>query len=107
MLDSLIIPNLTTIDRNRINRKLEELDIEAKQLQAIITKKEFELERKTDELFNLTTIKHTLSNCLNLDTTDPTAYRETLHRLIQDITIYPTKFTFQFRWTPWAWEIDF
>ncbi len=41
-LDSLILPNLTTVDRRRINAKLEELDIEAKQLQTVLNKKEFE-----------------------------------------------------------------
>ena len=79
-LDSLIIPNLTTIDRKRINDKLGTLDTETKQLQAIITKKEFELTKKSDERFNLTTIKQAISDCLNLDTTEPTAYRETLRR---------------------------
>jgi hypothetical protein len=78
----------------------------ATQLQAIITKKEFELTKKVDERFNLLTIKQAMSDRLNLDTTDPTAYRDTLRRLIQDITVYPTKLTFQFRWIPWPWEID-
>jgi site-specific DNA recombinase len=105
-LDSLIIPNLTTIDRKRINEKLEELDTEIKQVQAIITKKDFELTQKTDEQFNLTAIKQSISACLTLDTADPTAYRDSLRHLIQDITIYPTKLTFQFRWMPWPWEID-
>lgn len=105
-LDSLIIPNLTTVDRKRINTKLEELETDTKQLQAIITKKQFELTQKTDELFNIGTIKHAISECIHLDTTDSTAYRERLRRLIQDITVYPTKLTFQFRWMPWPWEID-
>jgi chromosome segregation ATPase len=105
-LDSLILPNLTTVDRKRINSKLEELDIEAKQFQITINKKEFESNQKSQELFSLIDIKQAISECISLDTADLDTYRSSLKRLINTITVYPTKLTFQFRWIPWPWEID-
>ncbi len=105
-LDSLILPNLTTVDRRRINAKLEELDIEVKQLQTVLNKKEFERQQKADELFNLIEIKQFISECISLDSTDPVAYRASLQRLIDSITVYPSKLTVQFRWIPWTWEVD-
>jgi len=105
-LDSLILPNLTTVDRKRINSKLEELDIEAKQLQTVILKKEFEHHQKNNDLFNLMAIKHSISECIHLDSSDPAEYRQSLQRLIETTTVYPSRLTIQFRWMPWPWDID-
>ena len=85
---------------------MEELDIEAKQLQAVILKKEFEHHQKTDDFFDLMAIKHSISDCINLDSSDPAEYRQALQRIIETTTVYPSRLTIQFRWMPWPWDID-
>lgn len=105
-LDSLILPNLTTLDRKRIQEKLTELELETKQTQGVLSKKEFECRQKDDEKFNLSDIKQAISECQSLDITDPISYRDTLRKLIQDITVYPSRLTIQFRWIPWPFEYE-
>ncbi|NDC82586.1 hypothetical protein EB093_02840 [bacterium] len=104
--DSLTLPHLTTVDRKVVHSKLEELKIEAKQIQTVITKKEFEADQQSETLLDLILIKQHISEAISLDSSDIIHYRNALRRLIQDITVYPSKLTFQFRWIPWPWEID-
>jgi len=104
--DSLTLPHLTTVDRKVIHSKLEELKIEATQIQAVITKKEFEANQQSETLLDMIPIKQYVSEAISLDSSDVTGYRDSLRRLIDTITVYPTKLTFQFRWIPWPWEFN-
>lgn len=105
-LDSLILPNLTSLDRKRIQDKLAELELESKQTQGVLSKKEFECRQKGDEKLSLNEMKQGVYECMNLDASEAETYRAELRRLIEKVTIWPSRLSIQFHWMPWPFECE-
>jgi site-specific DNA recombinase len=104
-LDSLILGNFSAKERQRINTKLEELDLELKQVATQLQHHEFALTQKEAEKLSLAHIKHALMELQDLDSGDIAQFRTGLIEAIQKIIVYKTRLTFSFRFLPW--EIDF
>jgi len=105
-LDSLISGQYLSIERKRINEKIEELELEEKQLKAQMMKAEFEFTEKSDEKINLSQFKKSLIMFkTNQDTLTPPEFKTFLNTTIKEIHYFPDKLLITFRLLPWP--IDF
>ncbi len=59
-LDSLISGKFTSKERTHINKRLEDMEVEEKQIKGQLMKLEFEIVQKEDEKVDLTNFKHML-----------------------------------------------
>ncbi|MFH1428243.1 MAG: recombinase family protein, partial [Candidatus Margulisiibacteriota bacterium] len=105
-LDSLISSQFLSSERQRINDKLAELELEEKQIKANIYKQEFELNQKEGEQINITSFKQTLiSFRKDYETFSPVQLRNYLLNTLASITYYPEKLAIHFKHLPWP--VDF
>jgi site-specific DNA recombinase len=104
-LDSLILGNFSAKERHRINAKLEELDLELKQVNTQLQHHEFTLNQKESEKLSLAQIKHALMTLQDLNFEDSSKFRIGLNEAIKNIVVYKNRLKFSFRFLPW--EIDF
>jgi hypothetical protein len=104
-LNSLITASFSSKEKQRINTKLEELDLELKQLITQVQHAQFTLTQKESEKLNLSNIKFSLMSLQNLNPEEPEEFRNNLNTLIKAITVYKTKLTLSFHFLPW--ELDF
>jgi len=104
-LDSLILGNFSAKERHRINTKLEELDLEIKQVATQLQHHEFTLTQHESQKLTLAHIKHPLMDLQSLDPEDIDPFRIGLSDSIKKIVVHKTQLTFSFRFLPW--EIDF
>ncbi|MGE4170818.1 MAG: recombinase family protein [Candidatus Margulisiibacteriota bacterium] len=104
-LEALILPHLNQTERNRIEKKLQELDTHIAQLKTLLAKNELELNQKTEDLLDPLTIKRAISGCLNAHNLLPPEYKTFIQTTLVSVTITKTTLTFVFRWLPWPWEV--
>lgn len=106
-LDSLISSQFLSLERKKINDKLEALALEEKQTQALLYKKEFELSQKTSGQIDLTEFKQALvSFKKDYDTFSDEHLRNYLIRLLKEIVYSPDTTSLQFHLLPWPLEFE-
>ena len=106
-LDSLISSEFLSSERKKINSKLEELELEEKQIKAGIYKQQFEFSQKEDESIDLIALKASLIDFRkDYETFPPQQLRKYLITTIQEIKYYPDKLKIQFRKLPWPVEFQ-
>ena len=103
-LDSMITEKFSGKERDRINAKLDELDLALKQVTTQLQHHDFTLTQQESEKLNLPHIKQSLMQLQQLDASD-TDFREILNELIKGIVVYKVKLTFSLRFLPF--ELDF
>lgn len=105
-LDSLIRGQFLSSERQRINDRLAELDIEEKQAKATLYKHQFELTQKSEEKLNLTAFKKKLIQFKTdneiFQTEEVRAY---MNMLFSEILYHPDKISLSFRELPWPIEL--
>ena len=104
-LDSLITGKFAAKERQRINEKLESLDLEEKQLDTQLQHHDFSLRQLDNQKLDLSQIKHAIATLQGLDPDDTQSFRETLMALIKEITVYKTNLTMTFHFLPWPTDI--
>ena len=105
-LDSLISSQYLSSERQKISAKLEELELEEKQINAAIYKQQFELNQKDDELIDLIAIKTSLiAFRKDYEAFSPQQLRKYIMTTINEIKYSPNKLTVHFKQLPWP--IDF
>lgn len=105
-LDTLISNQYLSLERKKINDKLEELELEEKQTKAELYKQELAISQRVCEQIELTRFKQTLIT-LRRDYSELS--KDELHqyltKTIKEIIYSPNKLTLQFHLLPWP--LDF
>ncbi len=105
-LDSLIISQFMSNERELIKNKINELNLEEKQTQAEIYKHQFELNKKQEEIINKTDFKQLIiSFKADYETFNHEQLKEYLCINLQEIIYYPKKLAVRFRRL--SWSLDF
>ena len=104
-LDSLITGQFTAKERQRINTKLEELDLELKQVSTQLQHQEFTSSQQESNKVELARVKYDLAQLQELDSDNVTAFRAGLTEIIKGIVVNKTKLIFYLHVIPW--ELDF
>jgi site-specific DNA recombinase len=106
-LDSLISSQFLSTERKKINEKMEELELEEKQVKAIIYKQQFELNQKEATKIDLASFKQELITFRkDYDTYTPEELRRAILNLIKGITYHPDKLLIHFHRLPWPMEFS-
>jgi len=104
-LDSLISSQFATSEREKINKRIEEMELDEKQLKARQYKQEFELAKTEEDHINLTQLKKLF---ITFKTDQISEDYETLRTFIQThihkIHYNRTQSTIQFKLLPWPLE---
>ena len=105
-LDSLISSQFLSSERKTINDKINELELEEKQIKGRLYKQQFELNQKADELIELTNIKSELIK-FKADHEDLTFedLKKALNRLIDTVNYQANQLTIKLKSLPWP--LDF
>ena len=104
-LDSLILGNFSAKERHRINTKLEELDLELKQVNTQLQHQAFLMIQKESDRLSFTQIKQAFIALQDLDHTASASFKTGLNESIKKVIVYKTRLTFSFNFLPW--ELDF
>ena len=106
-LDSLISQQFLAVERQRINQKLEELDLEEKQAKAEIYRQQFEANQETENKIDIVSFKRNLVIFKkDYESFSPEAKRQFLNSIIQEIKYYPEKLSIHFRELPWPMDFE-
>jgi site-specific DNA recombinase len=105
-LDTLIAAKYLSAERERINEKLQELDLEEKQTKALIYKQQFDYAQKQEEQVDLSSFKNYLVTFRkDYESFSQQQLREFLVSTILEIIYHPDKLSVRFRALPWP--LDF
>jgi site-specific DNA recombinase len=105
-LDSLMQGGFTSSEREKINRRIDELELEEKKIKASVYKQEFEKSQKQDEQISLTNLKICLIDfSASYETMGIEQIREFLIKHVERVDYYPQKLVIKFRIM--SWGLDF
>jgi len=106
--DSLILGNFSAKEREVINKRIEQMELEEKQLTGTRFKQEFERNQKTETLIDLTAIKkHFIQFKADHETLAWKALRDRLKALIDTITYHPDTLKIAFKALPFPLEFAY
>ncbi len=104
-LDSLISNKFLSLERKKINNKLEELEQEEKQAKTQLYQQEFAQNQKMGELIPTTEFKEALITLRrDYDAFSEEQLQNYLTQHIKEVVYFPEKLTLQFRQLPWELE---
>ncbi|MFC1771361.1 recombinase family protein [Candidatus Margulisiibacteriota bacterium] len=104
--DSLISGDFTSSEREKINKRIEEIELEEKQVQARLFKQEFEYEEKKEDLINLMPIKRAvISFKTDHETYNRKAMRAFLYKILE--RFYYSKEAIKVKFRALPFEITF
>jgi len=106
-LDSLILGNFKASEREKINTRIEEMELEEKQTKALLYKQQFKLNQHQQEKINLTALKQTLVEFkADHETLSHEQTREYLIKNIEKIICFLDKLAIKLKAVPWLIEFD-
>jgi site-specific DNA recombinase len=101
-LDSLILNRFTSAEREKINQRIEEMELTEKQLKGKLYKQNFELTQKEEEKIDLTNLKTIFIRFkTDYDFFTHSQLREFLLNHIKKIVYYPDTIAVHFKLLPW------
>jgi site-specific DNA recombinase len=106
-LDSLILGNFRASEREKINNRIEEMELEEKQIKALLYKQQFKLTQTQQEKINLTALKKTLIEFkADHETLSHEQTKEYLVKNIEKIFYFPNKLAIKLKAIPWFLDFD-
>lgn len=99
--DSLIATKFSSSERQKINKRLDEIELEEKQIQGLLYKQQFEISKTKDELVNITSIKQQfITFRMDKDEFSFEELKDYLSTIIKEIYYYANKLTVVFKYLP-------
>lgn len=103
--DSLISGQFSSAERSKINKRIDEMELEEKQVNAELYKKQFDATQKEEELIDLTGFKQILISFKTDYEEEAVNIRDYITKHVEKIMYYPDRLLVDFKMINWTVEL--